>query len=85
MMLVKFWKIHKSTEFKVGGSSSKQPLSNKDKKGKRIIIEEDEKEVPPLGDEEFKVIIDPHTKKMEKLHNQLEVLMHRKDLRKWGS
>lgn len=35
-------------------------------------------------EEELKFVIDPHAEKMQKIQNQLEVLMHRKDLQEVG-
>lgn len=45
------------------------------------MIEEDKKDAhPSYKEEDYKIIIDRNAEKMEKHQNQLEILMHQKNL-----
>lgn len=74
MLLKVLENSQKNLEDKARKSFEETLLFNKEEK-------EDEGEKPLIEEgEDFNFIVDPHTEKMQKMQNQLEPLMHRKDL-----
>lgn len=72
----------KTTEDKVGDSSLGESRTKEDR-GKQIRDDEEERAHSEEDDSKF-VLFYPHAEKMEKLQSQLEVLMHKKDMKEAG-